>query len=721
MSVLYIKESDQKMGRVVILAEKPSQAKAYADAFKVAKKTKNYIELQPSATFPQGATITWGIGHLVELKQPADYKPEWKRWSLAQLPMIPEQYEFRVSKGKWDQFQEVKRLFREADILINACDVDREGSNIFYSILRQTGVRNKPIQRLWINSLEIDEIRKGFAHLRDNRKDLLLYREAQTRQISDWLVGMNASRLYTMLLKAKGLQETMSIGRVQSPTVYMIYKRQIEIENFKPSNFYELTGDFLSEKGPYKGKAAVKKDKREEAEAILMQANIKENESLPGTIKEIKKVKKSVKPPKLHSLSTLQAKANKIWKYSPAKVLEIVQSLYEKKLVSYPRSDCQWITEAEFDYLVKQVPSYQRIIGQAFEVVNNRPQKRYVDSSKVEEHYAIIPTKSIPSEQKIVGLPPMERNIYMEIVRNTIAMFHRDYQYEETTILTDVKGIEFKTIGKVELDKGFQELWPMSIKKKKDEEPLLPAVTKQEIVEAKIHIHEGTTQPPKPYTEGQLVQMMKTCGKLIEDEGESDILKEVEGLGTEATRAGIIETIKKHGYIEVAKNIVTITDKGRVLCETIEGSLLSSPSMTAKWETYLRKIGNGNGSQEAFLGSISKFLHHLIEVTPAKVAGTNIQAALTTAQSKEPVVACPICHQGKMVDRKSFYGCSNYKAGCKFTVSKTIAGKKLSPNQVKDLCQNGITKEMKGFKSKKGTSFSAKLKLDQGKIVFEFQ
>ncbi|RPJ95305.1 type IA DNA topoisomerase [Rummeliibacillus sp. TYF005] len=706
------------MTKICILAEKPSQAKAYADAFKVAKKTKNYIELQPSAIFPQGATITWGIGHLVELKQPADYKPEWKRWSLNQLPMIPEKYEFRVAKGKWDQFQEVKRLFKEADLLINACDVDREGSNIFYSILRQTGVRNKPIQRLWINSLEIEEIRKGFTNLRDNQKDLLLYREAQTRQISDWLVGMNASRLYTMLLKAKGLNETMSIGRVQSPTVYMIYKRHMEIENFKPTNFYELTGDFLAEKGPYKGKASVKKDKREEAEAILMQAGIEEDEPLPGTIKDVKKARKAIKPPKLHSLSTLQAKANKIWKYSPAKVLEIVQSLYEKKLVSYPRSDCQFITDAEFGYLVERIPAYQKIIGQPFEVANARPQKRYVDSSKVEEHYAIIPTKTIPSEQKIAGLPPMERNIYIEIVRNTMAMFHRDYLYEETTILTDVKSIEFKTTGKVELDKGFQGLWPVATKKK--EEPLLPLVQIQDIVESHIHIHEGTTQPPKPYTEGQLVQMMKTCGKLIEDEGESDILKEVEGLGTEATRSGIIETIKRHGYIEVVKNIVNITDKGRVLCETIEGSLLSSPSMTAKWETYLRKIGNGNGSQEAFLGSVSKFLHHLIQVTPEKVAGTNIQAAIESAPSNEPIVECPICHQGKIVARKSFYGCSNYRAGCKFTVSKTIASKKLSPNQVKDLCQNGVTKEMKGFKSKKGTSFSAKLKLDQGKVVFDF-
>ncbi|MFE6168939.1 DNA topoisomerase 3 [Viridibacillus arvi] len=709
------------MGLTVILAEKPSQAKAYADAFQVAKKTKHYIEIAPNQTFPDGATITWGIGHLVELKQPADYKPEWKRWSLAQLPMIPENYEFRVAKGKWDQFQEVKRLFKEAHILINACDVDREGSNIFYSIYRQTGVRQKPVQRLWINSLEVDEIRKGFANLRNNDKDLLLYHEAQARQISDWLVGMNASRLYTMLLKAKGLNETMSIGRVQSPTVYMIYQRQQEIEHFKPTNFYELTAEFLAEKGPYKGKAAIKKDKREEVEQILHQASINEGEILPGVIRDVKKARKYVKPPKLHALSTLQAKANKIWKYSPAKVLDVVQGLYEKKLVSYPRSDCQYITEAEFSYLADRVADYQKIVDKPFEIATGRPQKRYVDNAQVEEHYAIIPTKTIPTAAKVQGLSPMERNIYFEIVKSALAMFHRDHVYEETTIMTNVKAIDFKTVGKVELDPGFKTLWSGSEPtKKKDEEPLLPPVNANEVVESKVAIHEGTTQPPKPYSEGQLVQMMKTCGKLVDDESASDILKEVEGLGTEATRSGIIETIKRHGYIEVTKNIVSITDKGRVLCQTIEGSLLSSPTMTAKWETYLRKIGNGTGSKEAFIQNVCKFLNHLIEVTPKMVEKTDIQAAAESSASNEPLGLCPICKKGQMLSRKSFYGCSNYKAGCKFTVSKTVAGKKLSPKQVSDLCQYGVTKEMKGFKSKKGSIFSAKLKLVEGKIVFEF-
>lgn len=709
------------MGQVVIFAEKPSQAKAYAEAFPVARKTKHFIELQPCETFPNGATITWGVGHLVELKQPAEYHAEWKRWSLKVLPMIPENYEFKVAKGKWDQFQAVKALFKEASMLINACDVDREGSNIFYSILKQTKVKSKPIQRLWINSLEVEEIRKGFQALRDNQQDYQMYIEAQTRQISDWLVGMNASRLYTMLLKEKGLNETISVGRVQSPTVYMIYERYVEIEQFQPENFYELKGEFHSRMGSYTGKADFKSKKYEEALAVLEKAHIQEKKRLPAIIQSVEKKPKKVLPPKLHSLSTLQQKANRIWKYSPAKVLEVAQSLYEKKLISYPRSDCQFITDAEFTYLKQKLPQYQEMMKKPFEPARLSTSKRYVDGSKVEEHYAIIPTKSIPSAEKLASLSLMEKNIYAEIVRSALAMFHRDYMYEETKIVTDVQGLLFKTVGKVELDRGFQELWPAP-KEQKKEAPPLPLVEKGEDVDAMVQIHQGTTQPPKPFTEGQLVQMMKTCGKLIEDDAESDILKEVEGIGTEATRASIIETIKRHGYIDVQKNIVSITEKGKVLCQAIAGSLLASPIMTAKWESYLRKISAGTGTQQAFLQNIEKFLRHLIETAPQIVQTTDITAAAELAEPavKGPIAKCPSCHQGELLEKKSFYGCSRYQEGCKFTISKRIASKKITASQVRDLCEKGLTKPIKGFKSKKGSSFSARLKLTQEKIEFDF-
>lgn len=707
------------MAQIVILAEKPSQAKAYAEAFRVAKKTKHFIELAPDDIFPQGACITWSIGHLVELKAPAEYDSAWKRWKLEVLPMIPEKYEFKVAKGKWEQFQEVKKLLKQADVIINACDVDREGSNIFYSILRQAGIRNKPIQRLWINSLERDEIRAGFKALQNNEKDLRMFKEAETRQISDWLVGMNASRLYTVLLKQQGLNEVMSIGRVQSPTVYMIYERQREIENFKPKKFYELVGEFHAQNGLYKGKAKVKKDTYEEALAILQQAGIPEHIPLPAIVNKVTKKMKRNLPPKLHSLSTLQQKANRLWKFSPKMVLETVQKLYEKKLVSYPRSDCQFITPAEFEYLTQSVEAFQQIMKTPFEA-NMTPSKRYVDASKVEEHYAIIPTKTVPTVERLSKLSDAEKRIYVEIMRTTLAMFHRDYVYEETTVETAVNDVLFYSVGKVEKDKGFRELWPQ---KKEDDEPTLPGLIEGENVEAKVHVHEGETKPPKPFTEGQLIQMMKTCGKLVDDEAESDILKEVEGIGTEATRAGIIETIKKHEYITVTKNIVSLTPKGRVLCQVIEGSLLASPVMTAKWETYLRKIGAGTGTQEAFFKSVEKFLRHLIDMTPQMITKADLSEAKEAAApvaSREPIVSCPSCEGGQLIEHKSFYGCTNYKAGCKMTISKIIAQKKISPKQLTELVTKGETGVLKGFKSKKGNPFNAKLKLDNGKVTFDF-
>ncbi|MHC8514785.1 DNA topoisomerase [Sporosarcina sp. ITBMC105] len=360
------------MTNIAILAEKPSQAKAYADAFSVKSRHKTHIELNPCSTFPNGATITWGIGHLVELKEPKEYRKEWASWSLESLPILPAKYEYKVSYDKRVQFNFIKRLFNEPTVntILNACDCDREGSNIFYSISYMTGAKNKTIKRLWINSLEVEEVRKGFKNLQDNKKDLLLYYEAKTRQISDWLVGMNGSRLYTLLLQQKGFNESLSIVRVQSPTVYLIYQRQKEIENFVSTPFYEIEGNFTAKNGTYKGKAKIKSDKKEEVLQLLQQHNIMEHNE--GFVKSVTKKEKRTKSPKLHALSTLQAVANRRWRYSPANVLKIVQGLYEKKLVTYPRTDTQFITNNEFAYLADNVERYQQIAGISFPIVSPR-------------------------------------------------------------------------------------------------------------------------------------------------------------------------------------------------------------------------------------------------------------------------------------------------------------------------------------------------------------
>lgn len=705
----------------VILAEKPSQAKAYADAFSVKARHKTHIELSPCGIFPTGATITWGVGHLVELKEPHTYNPAWKRWSLGSLPILPERYDFQIAKGKYKQFQIVKKLLQQATVIINACDVDREGSNIFYSIVNHAGIKGKTIQRLWINSLEVDEIRKGFTNLRNNERDLLLYYEAKSRQISDWLVGMNGSRLYSLLLQAKGQKDVFPIGRVQTPTVYLIYERQLEIEQFVSEPFFEIVGEFTAEHGTYKGKAKIRESKKEFVEEVLKKHGLTPHSQ--GVISSIQHTDKQIPPPQLHSLSSLQAVANRRWKMSPATVLQTMQKLYEKKLVSYPRTDTRHITPSEFTYLANQVESYQQLVDENFPIASRSPKKRFVDSSKVQEHYAIIPTKKIPTARVFSNFSQNERNLYEEIVRTTLAMFHRNYLYTETKITTTVNGLPFFTTGKTDRDLGWKSLFPSFTK----DEQALPKLVANEQVASKIDIHEGKTMPPKPYTEGQLITMMKTCGKFVEDEAETEILKEVEGLGTEATRSSIIETIKNHGYITVSKNIVSITDKGRILCEAIEGNLLASPSMTAKWETYLRKIGNGEGTPQHFLANIAKFIKKLLEDVPKQVEQQTFTLQLPPKSTKRgrtytatEIASCPRCKTGMIVARKGFFGCSNYKNGCKQTFPGFFLKKKLTNHQIKLLCTTGKTTMIKGFTAENGRTFNARLAFKEGKIELVF-
>ncbi|WP_155590853.1 type IA DNA topoisomerase [Lysinibacillus cavernae] len=706
------------MGKIAILAEKPSQARAYADAFKIKQKEKTFIELEPCSTFPNGAVITWAVGHLVELKEPKEYQKEWEKWSLGSLPIIPQKFEDKVVSKMYTQFNAVKKIFGAPQVteIYNCCDSEREGSNIFYSLLKMTKV-NKPVKRLWINSLEVEEIRKGFNNMQSNERDLLMYQEAKTRQVSDWLVGMNCSRLYTLLLQKKGFKGSISIGRVQSPTVYLIYKRQQEIKHFKPEKFYEIEGVFKAQNGVYKGKANLKTKERAEAVQLLQQHGIEPMDT--GLISSITNKTKRIAPPKLHALSTLQAAANRRWKYSPSHVLKLTQSLYEKKLVSYPRTDSQLITHNEFAYLNETLANYQQLVGQTFHAVNRGHNKRYVDSANVGEHYAIIPTKKIPTVKALQSMNADERNIYFEIVNTTLAMFHQDYEYDEKTIITNVKNVAFKTVGKTELVKGWKELFS-SDKELQEREESLPVVFQDEMVQSKISILEGTTTPPKPYTEGQLITMMKTCGKSVEDDEEIEVLKSIEGIGTEATRSGIIETIKKHGFIEVRKNIVSIMPKGELLCQAIEGTLLSSPSMTAKWEIYLNKIGRGEGSAKHFIENIGKFINQLIVEVPKQLESLTIEAEQFKPAGVKDIEMCPTCKVGKIGLRKSFYGCSNYKNGCKQTFPGRLLGKKLTEKNIHDLCKIGKTAVVKGFKSKNGKQFNASLRLVEGKIEFEF-
>ncbi|KIL43929.1 type IA DNA topoisomerase [Jeotgalibacillus soli] len=705
----------------VIIAEKPSQAKSYADAFHKKIKRDGYFEIEDPLIGGQ-AIITWGYGHLVSLEEPAAYKAEWKKWRLNELPIFPETFRFTVPSDKRKQFNVVKTLLKKADQIIVATDSDREGENIARSIIKHAGADKKPTKRLWINSLESDVIRSGFESLREGNDYIPLYKEAQTRQMSDWLIGMNLSRLYSLLLQKKGVDGPFSVGRVQTPTLYMIWQRQHEIEHFKPEPYFDLYAKVESPEGSFQAKHDKRFKTEQEALDRLSKHNVYVNERTESLITKAEKKKKKTAAPNLHSLSSLQTKLNRLYKYSPSSVLKTVQDLYEKKIISYPRTDSHFITENEFRYLKNQLDKMKASAGASFENQYNMPRKKYVQNDKVQEHYALIPTKKILTQQQIAALSPKERNVYLEVLRSVLAMFHDDYHYEETKIEVSINDLIFKASGNVELKRGWKELFGPEKKEKDTEHQVLPAVSKGQQVEASAAPKEGITKPPKPYTEGDIINMMKTAGKAVEDEESQTILKETEGIGTEATRAAIIETLKNQQYIEINKNIVTVTEKGITLCAVIENTLLSSPEMTAKWELYLKKIGKQQGDQQKFLSSIEKFIHHLIQQAPVKIDSTPLTPSPAGGRSRtgEQVAKCPSCKEGIIKDRGKFYGCSEYAKGCKQTFPKTLLSKKLSPAQIKGLCEKGRTNMIKGFKSKKGKKFSAALLLKDGKIEMEF-
>ncbi|MGE7843633.1 DNA topoisomerase [Lysinibacillus sp. NPDC093712] len=753
---------------MIIISEKRSQAMDYCAAFNVATTTEHYVILKACSTFAFGAIVTWASGHLLELREIFEYpgQEHLKNWSLDTLPLrIEGNPLYKVKTGQEAHFNAVKKIIRQValqgpaidgslPVICSAVDTDREGElifrNLLYHCLTPNELENVVIKKLWINSLEKSEVFKGFNNLQEERKALMMYEEARARSIADFLVGINASRLYSNLIQRElttnqkdinynsvlGGSFTFGVGRVQSPTLFLAYRREQRIKNFEPENFYELYGNFISENGvQYKGKAAIKTNSIKEIKEFLDSYSLTDTKQYEGTISDVLTEEKKTMAPTLHSLMTLQTKANRLWKYSPKKTLTIVQALYEKyKLVSYPRTSCSFITEAEFDYLLGLVEGYKKVVGISFKNAYESPRKRFVNTKMVAEHHGLIPTKKVPTKEELSKLKSDELNIYLEIIRTTLGMFHDDYIYEKTTVNTSVNSLLFRTISNREIKKGFKELWPEVLKSDEEgegalEENTLSIINGQlsriERSKCACEIHEGTTSAPSAYTEGQLLEAMKTCGNLVDDEESAKILKDVKGIGTEATRADALEALKANNLIEVTKNKVKVTPKGRILCLALEGTLLSSPHMTAEWESYLKSIGEGKASATTFLKQIDNFILHLI--TNAK--GTFSQQVLTQSLIIEANQAiedstfgiCPKCRQGKVIDRGNFVSCTQYKIGCDFSISKTISKKKLSEPQLKKLVSKGKTSIIKGFVSKKDTTFDAALTLTpEFKIVFEF-
>lgn len=707
----------------VILAEKPSQALAYAQAFQKSKKEEGYFTVEDTL-FPGETFITFGFGHLVELAPPNEYDSKWEKWNLETLPIFPQNYIFQVASDKKKQFKIVEKLLKQADTIIIATDSDREGSNIGWSIIHQANAysSNKTYKRLWINSLEKEAIREGFKNLKDGIEDIPAYQEAQTRQISDWLIGMNASPLYTLNLQKKGINDTFSIGRVQTPTLFLIYQRQLAIETFKKEPFFEIESQVEASKGTFKAHLSPSKrfDNEGDIKPFVEEKEAKIGKQ-DGQITKVDKKKKQNNSPLLFSLSSLQSKINQMYKASASDTLKAVQSLYEAKLLTYPRTDTPYITESEFSYLRNNIEKYKEFLQVTEKTVQIEPRKRFVDNSKVQEHHAIILTKQVPTQEKFAHLPNLQQKIYMLVAKTTVAMFLANYEYEETTIDIAVGQLLFKAKGQVPLTQGWKTIFSQTEDQEQEKETaVLPKVLEGEKVDVTVKVAKKETQPPKIFTEGTLLTAMKTANKTVDDEEAIKILQEVEGIGTEATRASIIESLKDRKYIESQKNKLYVTEKGQILCQSVLNQhLLTSAEMTAKWESYLKKIGYQQGTQETFLNNIKKFINHLIENVPKDIDNLDLNVYLEAKkaeQQKNVVGTCPKCGND-IVLKKSFYGCTGYP-NCKYTLADNFRKKKFTKTNVKELIQGKETL-VKGIKNKDKKTYNATVKQnEQGYIEF---
>ncbi|TWI53314.1 DNA topoisomerase III [Halalkalibacter nanhaiisediminis] len=719
------------MGSVLIIAEKPDQGAKLAAPFPSIKGT-GYIEIKPSSMFPNGAYVTWAIGHLCELVPPEQYDQRWKAWKLETLPIVPEKFKHQVTRGKTKQFQMIKKLANQSSVkeIIMAGDAGREGELIVRLILQQCQI-NKPLKRLWLSSLTANAVETGFRQLRTEEETRPLYYEALSRSCADWLVGMNASRAYTLLFKQKGINDVFSTGRVQTPTLALIVKREKEIEAFKPEPFWEVKAIFLMNGKEYEGiwhkDEQTRLKSAEQAEKVALFCKGKQ-----AAVSNIEKEEKHYKPPYFFTLSSLQTLANQRFRFSPKQTLDIAQKLYVKGYISYPRTDSSFVTKGEanmFPAIVETLltkPDYKQFAPlPTASLLHN---KRYVNDKKVTDHYAIIPTEQVPNVEKLSN---DEQKIYDLIARSLLAAHEKDAIVHLTKVETLVDGrATFQSKGKVIKQEGWRRIIYTNDQKNDDQD--LPAleVEEQGIVKS-VQTRESVTQPPKRYTEGQLITVMKTAGKQLTDSELEKVLMESQGLGTEATRAGILTVLKDRGYMTVTKNIVSPTEKGRLLIDALGSSILTSAEMTAKWEQRLREIGKGEASSVSFMEQTRKLVDHLIDEAKSQANNwdfsdrdlTSMQRKTRKGQNKRRVSSigtCPNCG-GTILDRGTFFGCNQYKTHhCSFTISKTLLGKKLRQKDIKAILTDGQTEVLDGFK-KEGKSFQASLSWDKQLKRITFQ
>jgi DNA topoisomerase-3 len=684
----------------VCIAEKPSVAREIASVLGATTKRDGYYE-------GNGYAVTYTFGHLCTLYEPADYKSYWKSWDLNNLPMLPEKFQVKVSDndGIKKQFKIVKSLFEKADVVINCGDAGQEGELIQRWVINEANYKGE-VQRLWISSLTTEAIKDGFKNLKSSKDYDNLYYAGFSRSIGDWLLGINATRLYTV--KHGGYKQVLSVGRVQTPTLAMLVNRFKEIENFKPQPYWELQTLYRDTLFSYEEGRFLKME-----DGKILANKVKEDEF---EIVSITKKKGTEYAPKLFDLTGLQVYCNTKFGFSADETLKIAQKLYEKKAVTYPRVDTTFLPNDVYPkvkVILSKLTDYSSLTAP---LLNNKIKKsaKVFNDKKVTDHHAIIPTGMQ------THLQYNEQQVYDIIVKRFIAVFYDDCKVSNTTVIGKAADVNFKTTGKEILSKGWRVVFESENSKSKGES-LLPTFEKGEKGSHEPSFLEKQTKPPNQFTEASLLRAMETAGKQVDDDELRDLMKE-NGIGRPSTRANIIETLFRRKYVKRNKKQLIPTITGIQLIDTIKNELLKSAELTGTWEKQLKDIEKGEISASAFIKGMKRMVDALVyEVRSEKVqvrisAVNNKPAGKPKTKSKSKTTKlvgaiCPKCKNGQLLKGKSAYGCNLYGKSCDFTLPFSFGSKTISENQYLRLLSKGSTVNLKGFKVDE-TSIDGLLRFD---------
>ena len=687
----------------LVVAEKPSVARDIARVLGAKDRGENCL-------MGGGYVVTWAIGHLVTLKEPEELDDKYKRWRSQDLPILPVKMETKVIRKTKAQFTSIKKLMndRETKDIVCATDSGREGELIFRYIYEQAGC-TKPVSRLWISSMTDEAIRAGFADMKPASAYDALYRSARCRADADWLIGMNATRAYTLRYNV-----LLSIGRVQTPTLSMLVKRRREIDTFVPKTFYTVKADFGDYKGTYvtaKGEKRI--DDRETAEMIAARVSGQE-----GRVVKAERENKTERPPLLYDLTTLQREANAQLGFTAKKTLATAQKLYEThKLLTYPRTDSRYLSRDMLPKVQKTLQSYDgdlAAIGQQALSFGVAMTPRVFDDAKLTDHHAIIPTGKRAAG---MSLTPDERKLYDMVAKRLAAAFYPNHQYDALKVVTQVGADSFLSTGKSVTQEGWKAVYKdaQKVRKKKDdEEQQLPALSVGDVRKCKsAKAVEDQTKPPKEHNDASLLSEMEHAGRQIEDEALREQMKDC-ALGTPATRAAIIERLLEVGYVKrTGKNLVA-TEKGVRLIEAVPPEI-ASPETTGRWERELSEIAKGKDSEERFRQGIARLTGFLVEHAAEKAPDVAFEKEERRGKARAKVhdlgLTCPICGQGKMAENsKSFY-CTKFRDGCKFTIWKNALVRAGGPEITEKLLRLCVEKgEVRGS--------TGVIHYDKGSITF---